>query len=117
MLIYTHILSYYTLFHYFNLCLGVRLDSLSCLLKPISFLTNTKITNELSISLFFQNLSVLFLFATLAFSASMVIQIPNGPRLTIQDVQRIIQLWNRYFKVLEKQGLTTESDRRRIGRS
>ena len=40
MFIYIHILSYYRLFLYFNLCLSVMLDSLSCSFTSISFLTN-----------------------------------------------------------------------------
>jgi hypothetical protein len=39
MFIYIHILSYYKLFLYFNLCLSVKLDSLSCSFTSISFLT------------------------------------------------------------------------------
>jgi hypothetical protein len=41
MFIYIHILSYYKLFLYFNLCLGVKSDSLSCLFTSLSFLTKT----------------------------------------------------------------------------
>jgi hypothetical protein len=39
MFIYIHILSYYKLFLYFNLCLSVMLDDLSCSFTSISFLT------------------------------------------------------------------------------
>jgi hypothetical protein len=39
MFLYIHILSYYKLFLYFNLCLSVMLDSLSCSFTSISFLT------------------------------------------------------------------------------
>jgi hypothetical protein len=41
MFIYIYILSYYKPFLYFNLCLTVMLDSLSCLLASISFLTTS----------------------------------------------------------------------------
>ena len=41
MSIYIHILSYYKLFHYFNLCQSVMLDSLSRLLTSILFFGNT----------------------------------------------------------------------------
>jgi hypothetical protein len=37
--VYIHILSYYKLFLYFNLCLSVMLDSLSCSFTSIFFLT------------------------------------------------------------------------------
>ena len=40
MLTYIHILSYYKQFLYFNLCLSVMLNSLSCPFISISFLTN-----------------------------------------------------------------------------
>jgi hypothetical protein len=39
--IYIHILSYYKLFIYFNLCLSVMLVSLSCSFTSISFLTTS----------------------------------------------------------------------------
>ena len=62
----------------------------------------------------FQIVSVL-LFLSIVFSVAVSMNIPNGRLRTLQDVQRIIQLWNRYFIILEKQGLTTESDRKLIG--
>ena len=40
MSIYIHIFSYYKLFLYFNVCLSVMLNSLSCPFISISFLTN-----------------------------------------------------------------------------
>ena len=41
MFIYIHILSYYTLFLYFTLCLSVMLDTLSCSYTSIFFLTTS----------------------------------------------------------------------------
>ena len=41
MFIFIHILSYYNLFLYFNLCLSVMLDSLSFYFSSISFRTYT----------------------------------------------------------------------------
>ena len=55
------------------------------------------------------------LFLSIVFSVAVSMNIPNGRLRTLQDVQRILQLWNRYFIILEKQGLTTESDRKLIG--
>jgi len=40
MFIYIHILSYYKLFHYFNLCLSVKLNSVSCWFTSVSCVTN-----------------------------------------------------------------------------
>jgi hypothetical protein len=41
MFIYIHILSYYKLFLYFNVCLSVMWDSLSCSFTSIFFLTTS----------------------------------------------------------------------------
>jgi hypothetical protein len=62
----------------------------------------------------FQIVSVL-LFLSIVFSVAVSMNIPNGRLRTLQDVQKILQLWNRYFIILEKQGPTTESDRKLIG--
>ena len=40
MFIYIHIISYYKMFLYFNLCLSVMLDCISCSFTSILFLTN-----------------------------------------------------------------------------
>ena len=41
MFIYIYIISFYKLFLFFNLCLSVILDSLSCSFTSISFLTTS----------------------------------------------------------------------------
>ena len=46
MFIYIHIISYYKLFLYFNLCLSVKLDSLSCSFTSISFTTSLTLTES-----------------------------------------------------------------------
>ena len=46
MFIYIHILSYYKLFLYFNLCLSVMLDSLSCSFTFIFFLLIEQLNNK-----------------------------------------------------------------------
>ena len=60
MFIYIHILSYYKLFLYFNLCLSVMLDSLSCSFTSISFLTITYFFTLSCVSVMLDSLSPSF---------------------------------------------------------
>jgi hypothetical protein len=57
---YIHIISYYKLFLYFNLCQSVMLDSLSCTMASTSCLTNS-----VDLSVTFSLLSVDLLFSFL----------------------------------------------------
>ena len=73
-----------------------------------------KIKTLIESTMSFQIVSIL-LFLSIVVSVAVSMNIPNGRFRSLQDVQRILQLWNRYFNILEKQGLTTESDRNQIG--
>lgn len=68
----------------------------------------------------FSSLQVLFSL-TLIFSCSFSLvfntQFDNLRNMSVPEIKALVRTWYRYYQILEQRGLTTEIDRRQMGKS
>lgn len=60
---------------------------------------------------------VFVLTVLLSCSCSFVLnaQFDNLRNMSLAEIQELLRAWYRYYQVIERQGLTTESDRKKMG--
>lgn len=66
----------------------------------------------------YPSLHIVFILTVLlscSFSFVLNAQFDNLRNMSLAEIQDLLRVWYRYYQILERQGLTTESDRRKMG--